>query len=239
MDRKQRTNDLEASLRAAFDGLRSGIWTALPGIIQRFDASTMACEVQIAIKVPVTDAATGATTSMALPLLVDCPVHFPSGGNCTLTFPVTQGDECLVVFASRCIDAWWQSGGVQEQAELRMHDLSDGFALVGFRSRPRALAAVSTGTAQLRSDDGETYVDLDPAGQIVKVKAPGGMVLDAPTVTVTGVMDIQNADSAPTAFAINGKTQFSGQVWANGKRIDETHNHNGVQPGSGNSGDVN
>jgi len=238
MDRRERVGDPEEAIREAFDGMRAGLWTALPGTIESFDAEAMTCTVQPGLKMLVRGQ-DGTITSMALPLLVDCPVHFPSGGNCTLTFPVTRGDECLVVFASRCIDAWWQSGGVQEQAELRMHDLSDGFAFVGFRSRPRALAAVSTGTAQLRSDDGETYVDLDPAGQIVKVKAPGGMVLDTPTVTVTGVMDIQNADSAPTAFAINGKTQFSGQVWANGKRIDETHNHNGVQPGSGNSGDVN
>ncbi|MGC8050122.1 Gp138 family membrane-puncturing spike protein, partial [Salmonella enterica] len=78
----------------------------------------------------------------------------------SMTFPVAQGDECLVVFASRCIDSWWQSGGIQEQAELRMHDLSDGFAILGFRSQPRALSNISTTSAQLRSDDGATFIDL-------------------------------------------------------------------------------
>ena len=29
---------------------------------------------------------------------------FPGGGGFALTFPVAAGDECLVVFASRCID---------------------------------------------------------------------------------------------------------------------------------------
>lgn len=170
MDRRERVDDPEAALREAFDGLRAGIWTALPGIIQSFQSAAdrpPTAAVQPAIKIPVRNL-DGTVASMALPLLVDCPVQFPSGGNCTLTFPVAPGDECLVVFASRCIDAWWQSGGVQEQAELRMHDLSDGFVLLGFRSKPRALAGVSTSTTQLRNDAGDTYVDLDPAGKIVK-----------------------------------------------------------------------
>ena len=73
----------------------------------------------------------GSTKSVALPLLVDVPAVFPSGGGFTLTFPIHQGDECLVVFADRCIDAWWQSGGIGEPLETRTHNLSDGFALVG------------------------------------------------------------------------------------------------------------
>lgn len=241
MDRRERVNDPEVALREALDGYRTGIWTALPGIIQSFQSGPgrpPTCSVQPAIKMKVRQQ-NGAIVSVALPMLVDCPVQFPAGGGCTLTFPVAAGDECLVVFASRCIDAWWQSGGVQEQAELRMHDLSDGFVLLGFRSVPRALAGVSMTTAQLRSDDGTTYVDLDPAGKVVKVTAPGGMVLDTPTVTVTGVMAVQNAGAEPTAFSINGNTQFTGQVRANGKRIDDAHTHSGVQPGSGNTGSVN
>lgn len=238
MDRRERIDDPEVALRAAFDGLRARIWTALPGIIQNFDASAMTCQVQPAVKIPVRNL-DGTIVTVALPLLVDCPVQFPSGGNCTLTFPVAPGDECLVVFASRCIDSWWQSGGVQEQAELRMHDLSDGFVLLGFRSKPRALAGISTSTTQLRNDAGDTYVDLDPAGKIVKVKAPGGITLDAPMVTMTGAIAVQNSGGAGTACAITGNTAFTGQVRANGKRIDDSHTHNGVQPGSGNSGNVN
>lgn len=211
-------------MREALDGYRAGIWTALPGIIQRFNPEAMTCEVQVAIKMKVRKQ-DGTSDSVAIYPLVDCPVQFPAGGQCTLTFPVAAGDECLVVFASRCIDAWWQSGGVQEQAEARMHDLSDGFVLLGFRSKPRVLSDFSTSTTQLRSDDGATCIELDPAGQLVNVKAPGGMVLDTPTVTVTGVMAVQNAGGASTAFSISGNTQFSGQVSANGKRIDETHRH--------------
>ena len=114
----------------------------MPAVIVDFDPVAMTCSAQPAIRARVT-APSGGQQHMPLPLLLDCPVYFPSGGNCTLTFPVKPGDECLVVFASRCIDAWWQSGGVQDQAEMRMHDLSDGFVFVGC-ARSRACCRRST-----------------------------------------------------------------------------------------------
>ena len=52
---------------------------------------------------------------------------FPACPNCG----VTATSKCG---ADRCIDAWMQSGGVQNPMTGRRHDLSDGFALVGFRS---------------------------------------------------------------------------------------------------------
>ncbi|RQT08957.1 phage baseplate assembly protein V [Burkholderia contaminans] len=261
MDRKERVDDELASLRAALRGWQVGMWTALPGVIESFDDVALTCVVQPAIKIPVR-ANDGTVTTAALPPVVDCPVQFPSGGNCTLTFPVAQGDECLVVFASRCIDAWWQSGGVQEQAEWRMHDLSDGFALLGFRSKPRALSGVSATSAQLRSDDGATYIDLNPAAGTLKLVAPGGLEIDAPTVKVNAGTSVEvnspqsTFDGALTvkgvftflaglvgsaaegvAATITGTINFIGTLTSNGKRIDDSHTHS--DPQGGNTGPVN
>ncbi len=201
-------------LAVAFNGLQSKLWTAMPGIIQSFDAVAMTCTVQPAIQALVRDEA-GGLSSADLPLLLDCPVQFPAGGGCTLTFPVKPNDECLVVFASRCIDSWWQSGGIQAQAELRMHDLSDGFALLGFRSQPRVIAAVSTGAAQLRSDDGATFVSVSPGGAVA-ITAPAGLTINADVV-------------------VNGKVTTTGDVKA-GTISLQTHKQAGVTPGSGTSG---
>jgi hypothetical protein len=198
----------------ALGGLQSKLWTALPGIIQSFDADAMTCTVQPAIQALVRDEV-GSLTSVSLPLLLDCPVQFPAGGGCTLTFPVKANDECLVVFASRCIDSWWQSGGIQAQAELRMHDLSDGFALLGFRSQPRVIVAVSTGAAQLRSDDGATFVEVAPAGGVT-ITAPAGLTINADVV-------------------VNGKVTTTGDVKA-GTISLQTHKQAGVTPGGGTSG---
>ena len=50
-------------------------------------------------------------------------------------FEVHEGDACLVVFADRDIDAWFESGETEVPPSGRMHSLSDGFAFVGFRPR--------------------------------------------------------------------------------------------------------
>ncbi|AZG13858.1 Gp138 family membrane-puncturing spike protein [Cupriavidus pauculus] len=251
MDRRERAGDPETAFREALDGMRAGLWTALPGIIQSFSGGgdfPMTCAVQPAIKMLVRQQ-DGTIVSTPLPLLVDCPVQFPSGGNCSLTFPVAPGDECLVVFASRCIDGWWQSGGVQEQAEVRMHDLSDGFVLLGFRSKPRALPNVSTTATQLRSESGTTYIEMNPTLQKVKIVAPGGFDVVAPlstfsaAVTITGLLTfvggLVGSAVSGAAAVFNGVLNVIGQITANGKRVDDTHTHNGVQPGSGSSGNVN
>lgn len=230
MDVRERMTDPLVGLTVALGAWQSKIHTAVPGIIQSFDPNSMTCTVQPAINGQVRDE-TGAVTTVELPLLVDCPVQFPAGGGVTLTFPVKSGDECLVVFSSRCIDAWWQSGGIQVQAELRMHDISDGFALLGFRSLPRVIPAIRTSAAQLRSDDGQAFVEVNPTTHAVNattsgpasVSAQGGITLTAPTVTINGNVQV------------NGKVTTTGDVLSGTISVQQ-HKHTGVTAGGGTSG---
>lgn len=217
MDPRERQDDYQESILAALDGRQAEIWTALPGIIRSFDPVAMTAEVLVSVLIPIRNAA-GTLVPTEIPPLLDCPVIFPSGGGCTLTFPVKQGDECLVNFASRCIDGWWQSGGIQPVAEIRLHDLSDGFVTVGPRSQPRVLPAVSTTTTQLRSEDGSTYVELDPVGQIVNVVSPGGFTVVAPTINLIG------------------NVATTGGLTNNDVDVGSDHMHTAVQPGGGISG---
>lgn len=199
----------------ALDGRQTTVWTALPGVIVSFDAVKQTCVVQPAIQGRNTTK-DGVASFVDMPLCLDCPVVFPGGGGVTLTFPVTKGNECLLVFSSRCIDGWWQNGGVQPPLEIRMHDLSDGFALVGVRSQPRKLSGVSTSHAQLRSDDGEAFVDLDPTGHVVKIQA---------TTATT-------ATFSPSGIALHSP---AGTLTHNGVNVGDTHVHGGVTTGGGNT----
>ena len=184
ISRAEREDVREASYRDLITAARMDMHTAMPGIIQSFDPARMTCTVQPAIRGAIV-APNGRAEAADLPLLVDCPVVFPGGGGYVLTYPLKAGDEALIVIAERCIDAWWQSGGVQAAAEYRLQDLSDGFVIPGPRSQPHVVTGgVGMSGAELRTASGTTVLRLK--GTAVELVAPGGVTLDTPTLTVTG-----------------------------------------------------
>ena len=186
--------------------IMSAMRVSMPGIIQSFDPDAVTAVVQPAIKGAEQDES-GVQVSVNLPLLVDVPVVFPRGGGCTLTFPVKEGDECLVIFADRCIDFWWQSGGIQEPVDGRMHDLSDAFCIVGPQSQAKKIGGISTSAVELRSDDGGTKLSLNPASGAINGTAPGG-------------------------FNLNGlKILSDGRLQLVDGSIVDKHTHGGVEPG--------
>lgn len=246
MDRRERLADLDTALLAAFQGNQSGIWTAMPGVIESYDAAKMTVSVRPSIKAQVRNE-DGTFEWVALPLLVDCPVIFPSGGGFSLTFPIAAGDECLVIFASRCIDSWWESGGIQIQPDFRMHDLSDGFALLGPRSQPRVLSpSASTSGVEVRNDARTAYVRIDGSADVtvhtsadVTVNAGGDVtVLAGGNLNATAAGNLSATASgsatvtAPTItltgnVSVVGNLSVSGTLINDGTNIGKTHKHTG------------
>lgn len=224
MDRLERGPDVVTTLNRVLSAHQSTIWTALPGVIARVDLSKGEVDVNptIQARLRLPDSA-GTTEWVDLPTLQNCPICFQGGGPFQLTFPVAVGDECLVVFSSRAVDAWWQNGGRQNpQVELRMHDLSDGFAIVGVRSLPRKLSAVSTSAVQLRHEDGTTRIAIKSTKEIELV-TPTLVTISAPTAHFTGDVNVDGTVTANTDVVGNGIS---------------LHDHltSGVDPGSGTSG---
>ena len=231
MNREERLDDPEESLRMALEIAQAHIWTAMPGIVTAVNLSAQTVSVQPAIQGVVTSP-DGSTQATNLPQLVDVPIVWPRAGGFALTFPIAAGDEVLVVFGSRCIDSWWQSGGVGAQAEVRMHDLSDGFAILAPTSQPKKFANVSAANVQLRDTAGTTFVEITPGG---KARVIGATAIDVEAPTIN--MSASNAVNitAPT-IAMNGQvTQASGSFSIGGITFG-SHKHTGVQPGSGTSG---
>lgn len=228
--------------------IMSNLRVSMPGIIQSFDPETVTCVIQPAIKGSETDEA-GNPVSLNLPLLVDVPVVFPRGGGVTLTFPVKAGDECLVIISDCCIDFWWQSGGVQEPVDTRRHDLSDAFAIVGPQSQAQKISGISTNSAQMRSDDGSTYFELNPTTQTINIVAPGGFNVTSPLSTFSAAVTIKGlltwmagmvgSTASGIAAKITGAINFIGTLTSNDKDISDQHTHGGVQTGSGNTNKVN
>lgn len=178
---------------------------ALPGTVESFDAETVTATIQLGI-LGLSDG-----ESTALSVLNDVPVMFPRGGGCSLTFPVKKGDECLVIFADRSIDFWWQSGGIQEPVDDRMHDLSDAFCIVGPQSQSKKISGISTSAVELRSDDGSTKLNLDPSSGEINGTAPGGFNLNGLKILPDGRLQL-----------------------VDGSIVDK-HTHGGVESGGSNT----
>ena len=176
---------------------------SIPAIVQAFDATAGTVDVQIALREIVRTPSGPVDT--AINPIYKVPVVFPSAGGFSLTIPIQAGDEGMLVFCDMCIDLWWQRGGVQNQFERRRHDLSDCGFYPGGRSLPRALPNYSTNSAQLRSDDGTTYLEI-AAGGVVNIVAPGGL-------------------------NINGAVVATGEGTFNGGHTVSAHVHGGVQSG--------
>lgn len=220
--RLERIEDAESALLGAFEGLQASLWTALPAVIAKVDLAKMTVEAKPSVQVRVRNP-DQTYRWLEVPVAVDVPLVFPSGGGYTLTFPVAVGDECLLVFASRCIDSWWQQGGCPVPAEIRMHDLSDGFALVGPRSQPRVLSGVSTSDVVLRNDAGTTKLSIKANGNIDLTSA-ANVTMAASQVNITADVNI------------TGNVVISGTLQAGGKNVGGTHTHTPVDTGLGHTG---
>lgn len=214
----ERVGSQEEILRATKDALAAELRVALPGVIQSFDEAAQTVSVQAAIRERVMQ--DGERKEIEIPLLEDVPVYFPGGQGFDISYPVKEGMDCLVVFADMCIDAWWESGGIQNQTEARRHDLSDGFALVGFRSQQGLAEKYRNDAIVLRAQD--TLVEI--AEEAVDVTAKD-VVIQAQTARINA--------QAVTLSA--GTVNIDGKLVVNGEAYND-HRHTGVEAGASNTG---
>ena len=251
MDQRERIGDLEEAIRSAIQGAFLQTWVAVPGIVESYDPTKMTAVIVPAIKASVRDK-NGKQSFIEITQLVDVPVVFPAGGGFIVTLPLIQGDEVLVVFSNRCIDAWFQLGGIQIPTEKRFNGISDGFAIPGPRSLPNVVPGISATSAQLRKNDGSAYLELTQGGAL-NIVAPGGVnitgnlaVVGAETISqtleVSGVANVDGQLNAKAGLAVTGDETVSGKITAQGEvaasggaHTVSAHVHGGVQAGLANT----
>lgn len=231
----ERAPSLTSLLQQASDTMSKQIRCAMPGIVQSFDSAKGTVVVQLAIN----DIARqkGILGPVIFKPLVDVPVKLYGAGSFTITVPIEEGDECLVVFADRCIDAWFQSGGVQNQVVPRVHSLSDGFALFGLRNQTRLLANYSADTLQIRNEDGSTLIDV--ADDAITVKTTT-VTVNAQDVTATATGDVNIHADGDFSVSANGQINLvsaASNTMVDGK-VFILHEHGGVQSGGSFTGPV-
>lgn len=162
-ERDPHGDDLE-SLRVVLEGFRYSFFCCIPCIVESFNPSDNTITAQPVIQnININD---GLNVNESFPLLNHVPVLFPGGKDLFITFPINVGDECLVVFADRAIDSWWQQGGEQPPIMSRAHDLSDGFAIFAPRSLPNVIQSYDNNSIQIRNKELTSQITINENGKI-------------------------------------------------------------------------
>lgn len=117
--------ELPEILQIAMTAWQAGIHTVTIGRVERVGDSTI--DVQPVIDIE----ADGKQRS--LPLFTKVPPIFLSGGSSYIATPISAGDYALIIVTERCFDRWYNGADNELPLEQRMHDYSDGFALVGIQ----------------------------------------------------------------------------------------------------------
>lgn len=147
------------------------------------------------------------------------------------------------------MDGWWQSGGVQPEVDKRRHDLSDGYAIIGVRSKARPLQKYSTDSIQVRNDSGSAYLEIK-GDDMTLVGSKLRMAFDtidaeSTTFTKNNQLDITNTQgysvnatgysemtgSGVISIGSNRNTRIDGEVYVD-------HKHSNVESGPSNTGGV-
>lgn len=111
----------------------TGVFTAMPGRVESYDAAKQSCDVQPLVQNGYINEE-GERVAERLPVVPGIPVVFPGSGAWSFTFPISRGDTVLLVFANCSLDQWLERDGEVDPIDDRRHHLSDAFAIPGLRS---------------------------------------------------------------------------------------------------------
>jgi len=123
--------------------------------------------------------------SITLPQFTKVPPLFLQGGGSYTAHPIAVGDYCLLILTERCFDRWYSGSDFQDPAEFRMHDYSDGIAIVGIN--PQAGALTIPGVIQQTGDTNQdgNYTRQGSLVQIGDMTITGNLHVDG-EITCTG-----------------------------------------------------
>ena len=175
--------------------------------------------------------------SIQLPEFTKVPPLFLQGGGSYTAHPIAIGDYCLLILTERCFDRWYSGSDFQDPAEFRMHDYSDGIAIVGINPQAGALTipSVIQQTGDANADGDHTHQgDRTQTGNQTII---GDLHVDG-NVTVTGNITCLGTIAAGNYTGLAGgamtasvSIETTADVVASGISLS-THTHPGDSSGT-------
>lgn len=186
----------------------SDINTNLPATVVSYDAAKNRAKVKVTIPKKLAD-----DEPLEGPQIVEVPIVWPAsgGGSASFTMPLKAGDGVMLAVQQRSLENWL-GGNNNIPDDPRQFDLSDCVAVPGCSSHG---TTAHSDDVVLKFD--KTEVRIKPDGTIVVGNANGGITIDG-----SGNMTLK-------AQSIKVNTPARSFVL-------ETHRHDNVQPGGGQSG---
>ena len=172
-------------LTQSIDTALANVHTVTIAKVTKVDATTINCRPVINRQVD--------GVSIALPEFVDVPPIFMQGGSSYTAYPIAIGDYCLLIFTERCFDRWYAGQDYQLPLELRMHDYSDGLALVGIN--PFA-AALTIPTVIQQTGDTHQNGDYTHIGNMTRT----GDLIQTGDINQTGILTVTGSASVTEGF---------------------------------------
>lgn len=219
--------------------------TCFPAKIKSFDPVNQTCTVVVSVE----DYYTGINFSYVkqeAPLLVDVPVHIVQGGGWSLTCPIKEGDNCLVVYAQKGYDHWLYSDlqetglvdGRPTAEHYREFNIRDALCIVGFNPIPKAIPNYNPVDMELRNTDLNQRITFKESGNIeihttkdVNVTAANvTSVSDTATVTApkTKIIADESVEVQSPLTTFSGSIKVGGSISMGGAKKGSVCELNGL-----------
>lgn len=221
-------NDTTSLFRNLENKIMQKIRVASPAIVSEVDYEKQTLKAQITLREHING------KFIDIPELLDVPFFILGGGDYAVTMPIKKGDECLIIFGDSCMDSWWQNGDVQNPIDSRRHDLSDGFALVGFKSQKNKLEDYSDDSFQIRQNDEIPFEINDDS--IIITKDETEIIIEEDNITIS------TNENTKITIDSNGKVEIkASEINLKGTvKIDDkdfmTHTHSNGNQGANTGG---
>lgn len=210
--------------------------TAIPGIINSFDATKQTVSATPGIKAKYIDPENGNVTYLQYPVITNIPLSIIRGAGLSITQPITPGYPCTLIFSQRSIDNFVLEKAVANPVEgnnpmtsiIRCMDLTDAMCFPGIVTAKDIIPNYATDAIEIRSDDGKVKVTVKK---------------DTLTLTQdTATIQIQGGNITMVAGTINITATTALNMTSPASTIDSkdfsTHKHSGVSTGPSNTGGV-
>lgn len=177
--------NLTDAIRGAIQYQLAGVHTAMPATIVSFDASDCSASVQPSINKNYMDGSTA-----ELPVIDKVPVIFPVSGQASITFPINEGDYCLLVICERSLEEWKRLGINEKPIDRRKFNLSDAVAIPGMIPFTETMPPITDGltlrfgTSTITiAEDGQ--VQIDSGSTNTTISSTGDVEIDGSNVNIT------------------------------------------------------